>query len=488
MLAVSTGGSRVVSLLYRAIWNDDREDLVASALGAFRGWVTGKSDGGLVVPDDGRTVGTTVVRTRAADGPWVELKQPAEATVDQAVSSGHGPVAGVVLASLVETRDDGSRWTTTLRSWSCREPADADSGEGSGWLWVDVEAVTSESLAGTVTGVPRVVRDLIDAGQSPRRRCVPLTVSASRYQGEEGAEELAGLLSHTDRDLPMAVFSDDPAVTRPPDGPAFYDDVVARAAARVLGMAAVAVVDPAASNALNKILSRRHGVWGGAVRIYLPGLDPATDRDEWRHRYVPREQYLRYRDTAATLLARAVGPAAAARRAPDSYDAAKALLDGSRQADAGELAVLLGLADEEAAQQRTAAAASEERYFDLLSDHNEVLEDRARVTAALEQSQRRLLYAESLIAATAPGDYQLSAAEAAVPVTAATPSQAAHQAREHLSDHLDLPDTACVDLDQLDAALEAGPWGQTSWQALRSLHAYAREMAEGETRVRSGLV
>jgi hypothetical protein len=324
------------------------------------------------------------------------------------------------------------------------------------------------------------VRDLIASGRSPRRRCVALQDSARRYEGEDGAEVLAALLSHRDRDLPVVVFSDDPVRTRPPVGPGFFDEAVAQVARRALGTAGVTVVDPRASWALSDILGRSHSVWGGAFRMYLPGVDPATDRDAWRHRYVTGDRYLRYRDAAAAIVVQALGPAAAARRAPDSYEVAKRLLDDTRNADAGELSELLELADEQAALQRSAAARQEERYFYLLADHETALGDRARLAAVLDETRRRLQYAESLIPPTARGGYrEFQPASSAVPVTAATVTQAALQAQTYLADHLEVPDQSCVDLDQLDAALEAGQWGQTSWEAFRALHAYAVELSSG---------
>ncbi|MEP6762041.1 MAG: hypothetical protein ABJA93_11855 [Sporichthyaceae bacterium] len=54
-------------MLYRSIWNDDRDGLVAAGVAAFRDWVASKSNGGLALPDDGQIDGTTEVRTRRPD-------------------------------------------------------------------------------------------------------------------------------------------------------------------------------------------------------------------------------------------------------------------------------------------------------------------------------------------------------------------------------------------------------------------------------------
>ncbi|MGY1751089.1 hypothetical protein [Modestobacter sp. SYSU DS0511] len=469
-----------MSLLYRAIWNDDRDDLPREALAAFQAWVARKSGGGLPVPEGGRAEGTTVTRSRNADGSWIESAHPAEVVVRRGEQQGSGSVRQATSAALVEHRPDGSRWTTTLRTWSCTAPENSELGEGSGWLWVDVEAVSSESMTGTVIAAPVLVRTLLDSGVNPRRRCVVLQSTPSRFEGEEGAEALAELLSHGDRDLPIVVFSDDPATTRPPGGPSFFDAAVAQVAVRTAGIAATAVVDPTASAHLAAILGRQHSVWGGALRMYLPDVDPAAARDGWRHRYVTAERYLRYRDTAATVVTRALAPAAAARREPGSYAAARQLLGSAQRRDAAELLELLAVADEETARQRTAIAEQENTYADLLADYQTALEDRARLTSDLESTLSRLRYVESLVPQDAHGSYwQTEPGAQVVPATAATPTLAALLAQEHLADHLALPDEALVDLEALDAALESGPWGQTSWEALRALHAYGAELAAG---------
>jgi hypothetical protein len=43
----------VMSVLYRAIWNDDRTDLLDEAHEAFRGWVAEKTGRRLDLPDQG---------------------------------------------------------------------------------------------------------------------------------------------------------------------------------------------------------------------------------------------------------------------------------------------------------------------------------------------------------------------------------------------------------------------------------------------------
>ena len=105
-----------MSLLYRAIWNDDRDDLPREALAAFQAWVAGKSGGRLSVPEGGRAQGTTVTRSRHADGGWIESADPAEVVVRHGEQAG-GEVRSAASAALIEHGADGSRWTTTLRAW-----------------------------------------------------------------------------------------------------------------------------------------------------------------------------------------------------------------------------------------------------------------------------------------------------------------------------------------------------------------------------------
>lgn len=463
-----------MALVYRAVWNDERDNLAHFAHRALRDWVAGKSDGALAVPDEGVAHGTSLSLLPERGRGLVRTPHPAQVKVQRAQTAGGGPV---LRASFVENRPDGSRWETTVRAWEL-DDSDPNSPDGPGWLWVDVNAVADGGLDGVSATAPRLVVDLVAAGARPRRRCVELAGNALQALGKDGAEELAAVLTHSERDMPVVVFA--PSVG---DARARETQVAAAAAAasQNLGMAAVHVIDESACRALQAILGREFGVWGGAFRVYLPGLDPARARDDWRHRYITADQYARNRNTAARLISQAVAPAAAARRAPVTYDLARAALDTAHALDADEWRQLAEQAELEAAGQRDTLAAAEDRYVDLLADYETAVAERAGTRDRLAVVSRDLDRAlRALAAAGADTGFWDGAPMAAVPAEAASCSAAAAQAQAHLSDWLALPDEACVDLADLDSAVESRAWGQTAWEALRALHAYAEQRSEGE--------
>jgi hypothetical protein len=463
-----------VALVYRAVWNDDRPQLAAEAHRALRQWVQSKAHGGIAVPDEGVAEGTSSSLERVAAGPPVRTSHPARVKVQRAVADGGGDV---LRASLVENKADGSRWETTVRAWEL-DPADPESPDGAGWLWVDVDASADDGLADVSAVAPRLVSDLVAGGLRPRRRCVGLSASPYEWSGTDGAEGLAAVLTHSERDMPVVVFSPARAVAAAEEHAA----AVQMAAVHNLGMAAVHAVDEAAARALQDILGKEFGVWGGAFRVYLPGLDPALARDDWRHRYVAYDQYVRNRSTAARLISKAVAPAAAARHAPVTYDAARGALETAHARDAGEWRLMAESLEAEAAAQRDAMSAAEDRYVDLLVDYEASLAEGAAAKdrlAAVGRDLDRALRALSAAGAD-EGFWEPALTQAQpVPVEAANCSDAAAQARDHLSDWLDLPEQACDGLADLDSAVESRAWGQTAWEALRALHAYAEARTTG---------
>jgi hypothetical protein len=423
-----------VTVLYRAIWNDDRDHLVEEAFAAFSAWVGTKSGGTLEVPSDGRAQGVSVGYEVQPDGVRSPLDAPASVRVQR---SARRSMDDVLKASFVEQRHDGSRWTTTIRSWMT-EQVRADDVDGSGWLWVDVEAVTNQSFDRLAIAAPRLVRDLVRDGVRPRRRCVSLQPEPEFFEGEAGAERLGEILTHIDRDMPIVVFSPFPAAALVP--PVAWEDIVRTAAHRNLGEASCVRVDAAASWVLSKVIGPAHGVWNGAFRVYLPGLDPATPGDEWRHRYLMPSRFNRGRDTAAALISAAVAPIAVARRAPDSWEDAATILDGSRDVDIAELNELLQAFDEDSAHQREQLAAQDERYGSLLEDHEAVQQERADLVRTNLVLLRDLNKARSLLREKGlESDYWATESLEQLPPLADSPTLAVLLARARTPERLPRP-------------------------------------------------
>ncbi|WP_394613061.1 hypothetical protein JNUCC0626_24225 [Lentzea sp. JNUCC 0626] len=448
-----------MAIVYRGMWSESDQGVRDRLLKSLEHWIGYKSGGRLGLADG------------VVDGGAKRVK------VDTA-GEDSGTADSIFQLSFTESHANGVRWTTTVRHWS--GPAvTQEVGQGGSWIWVDLDVVSHDVEVDRMNiSSPRFVRDLLAASRTARRRCVPLAGSPITYEGESGAEQLAEIVTDLDRDLPVVVFAALPADYRlhlaPPGFAAesVYLRSVKRAAEENAGLAQVCRLDDVATAHFGEILGEDYGVRDGAFRIYLPGADPALS-DGWRHRYTVAARYLR-KENAGPQIFRAVSPRAGVRRAAQSYEVAAALLEPGMS---GEDRELLDLAMATVHDLERLKADLDQRYENLVEDQQTLGEEnillRQRLSVAWKENA--LLRSGSLAAVPAVEEF-----DAVDPAEIDSPSTAALQAQEILSEYLSLPDTACVDLDDLDAAVEAKAWGQTAWRAFLALHAYAEALRNVE--------
>lgn len=462
-----------MSLVYRAIWQDDLDSVCTTVADVFRSWVNGKKNVPEPIPDSGNIHSTVTIGSVRVD---IEIQT-------ERASSEDGPVTDAFRAQLVETRPNGQRWHTTVRSW--QEAQSGDGSSASAWLWVDVEVVGDVDIRSLAPKAPILARDLLLAGSNPRIGDERLLTRAKFLQGAGAGEHLAEELSHFDRTIPFVVLHKNfGAEQRMPENVNF-DQVVRTTANAVAGIANVVCVDGAAVHALTEALTESHGLWGGALRIYLKDLDPASPSDGWRHRYVTADRYLTYRSTAADIAGRTIGPISSVRRPPPSFADAKALLDQLNTGSATD-AELLEYADMQlqAAEENSAALLDQVRQAEedaqaQALDLEEALEDRLRAISQAEKLTRQVAYLEKALAELGGNSAFAASAVNSLPDTASNLSQAVELAHNHLADRLVIPSEALRDLQVLDSTVTAGAWGDLSWLAFRSLHAFATACADG---------
>ena len=476
-----------MALLYRAIWADDNPSVCDFAFEYFCSWVAEKSGAPVDVPRTGSVAWVSVPGRRSRDD------LPTDMTVRVERAGSPDLRDDVLRARFIESRPDGTRWETTLRSWmgpragrGSQQPINDDAVNESSWIWVDVDAVGPIPLDTFAVGAPRLVVSLLDAGSRPRAGVVPLSASPRTITGATAGEALVvDEISHVDRTVPVVVFCDDAVASYATSGQRHdLRAIVERTAAQLAGIASVATLDPLALAELREVLGDDHAVWNGAFRMYLPDLDPAVVRDGWRHRYVRPERFAKARDLAAKIAARALAPASATRRPPDTWGPARAVLDQVRrqESDTGELLdYASGEIDRLNRELNDERAANDERALALVIDWEEALEDAARQEALAEQLGREVAHLRERLASVGLADDSWQVGPSGEPpVRAMNPSEAAALAQLHLSDRLVLPQEALRDLDILDATTTAAAWGQTSWRGLQALHAYARDIADGK--------
>ncbi|MFF4651408.1 hypothetical protein [Streptomyces sp. NPDC001380] len=170
-----------------------------------------------------------------------------------------------------------------------------------GPTWVRLEAEHLPNGPGVrssgrvpVPGLARDLLPLLDASDGPAAvRDRPAVV------GPRAVDRLIDELCDPDRRLPIVVAS----VPADLDRDAWLADAVRPAVANLTGLAVLYVLDHAARPAFNLALEY-HPVYGGAVRTYLPGLDPAARGDGVHHPVMSRRLLEDDPRRAAAILAR----------------------------------------------------------------------------------------------------------------------------------------------------------------------------------------
>ncbi|MFE7527188.1 hypothetical protein ACFU7Y_15895 [Kitasatospora sp. NPDC057542] len=171
--------------------------------------------------------------------------------------------------------------------------------DGPTWVRLEAEAHSTGSGVRTPCRVPvpelaRSLLPLLDATDGPAA-----VHSAPRVITADEVDTLIDELCDPERRLPTVVAS--VPVNLPVDR--WVQDVVSPLCQQLPGLATAYVLDPGARTGFNVALEY-HTVYGGAVRTYLPEVDPASRQDSARHPVLARgriEQDLR---RAAGLLAR----------------------------------------------------------------------------------------------------------------------------------------------------------------------------------------
>nr|BFD91283.1 hypothetical protein KitaXyl93_26430 [Kitasatospora sp. Xyl93] len=170
-----------------------------------------------------------------------------------------------------------------------------------GPTWVRLEAETHSTGSGVRTPcrvpVPELARSLLpllDATDGPAAvHLAPRVITADEV------DALIDELCDPERRLPTVVAS--VPVNLPLDR--WVQDVVAPLCQQLPGLATAYVLDPGARTWFNVALEY-HTVYGGAVRTYLPEVDPASRQDSARHPVLARGRIEEDLRRAAGLLAR----------------------------------------------------------------------------------------------------------------------------------------------------------------------------------------
>ncbi|CAM5530138.1 hypothetical protein STENM223S_01109 [Streptomyces tendae] len=168
-------------------------------------------------------------------------------------------------------------WQSTL---IVRSGLEEDGGRT--WVQVDIEHQPArEGMAPRRANTPHIVRSLLDALEA--RDGLADVASAPVFIEAEDVDDAIEELCDTNRRLPVVVATV-PYGKNPDD----WSRSVVEPLFRCLhGLAVLYVLTPEAQTRFNGALEY-HPVFGGGVRTYLPGLDPAWKPDAQRHPVMSR--------------------------------------------------------------------------------------------------------------------------------------------------------------------------------------------------------
>lgn len=414
-----------MSTIYRAVFSDERAELIVSARDLFSRWLGGKGIA-VDVPESGRAEaqgGRAAVEVLCANDQDVEA-----------------------LRLRLDEEASGERWSTILTAMAAA---------GEGWVWIDLERVSDDAYGPPpALAPPALVRAFLES--SICRAGSTVLRPGYRLVDQDDIGELVEELLDPGRVVPVVVVSRDTA------DPSAARSRAGALAPALLGVANVWALDGTATSALSKELGADLHVYAGAVRTYFPGLT-LPDRYPKRHRFARRELFVPHPRRGAQVVARAVVGKAATGRPPVLFRNRVALLPGfTRQGhDAEQLLADLVMVEEERDRLQ-----QDLEWVTLEADDAAGQAEAAR--ARVKWLEQRLAEAGDYVAGveTPGGD---------MPTVACDCVEALEFAVTHLA-LVEVGDTIET-AEELDQNPKAGTWGRKAWQALRALQSYAEAKA-----------
>ncbi|RKN08186.1 hypothetical protein D7319_16875 [Streptomyces radicis] len=165
------------------------------------------------------------------------------------------------------------------------------------WLQVDIEHhPASPDLRPIPANTPGIAKLLLDA--IPAQDGLADVTTEPKFIEPDDVEEVIEELCDQDRRLPIVIAS----VPYGQDPEVWTQKIVEPAYKHLTGLAVVYVLRPEAQTLFNTTLDY-HRVFGGGIRTYLPGVDPAWQPDAQRHLVMSRTTLEASPRRAATILA-----------------------------------------------------------------------------------------------------------------------------------------------------------------------------------------
>lgn len=423
-----------MTLLFRMVVEDDRDNLLDSATGSVTTWLKQKNYIA-ELPPVGQRVATD------------SLEMSTDEVEDDHVA---------VRRHTVSEDQATGRWTTTVTAMTTPD--------GRGWLWVDLERVSDDPWGKAPdVAIPGLVRTLLMNGTA-HVGTTPLPAEAI-IVSTGSVEALVKVLQDPERAVPVVVLSRDYVAST----------LINRQRADTLtrelrGVAPVYVLEGSATSELNSVLGPGLHVIGGAVRTYLPGMAHAGPLLR-RHRVLGSSHLRADLSGAARLVAEPLRRQALATSPPAMYRTHGRLLLRRNGSSVDEDALLIDLL---AAEQATVDARIDAAELQEALDWQALAE--ADTERTLDQAMARLRWLESLLAEQGQHVQGESAPEQdRVKISGFEDVLSA--SKTHLN-RIVLGDVAGGAL-ALDQYPQAESWARKAWRALMALDQYAENSAKG---------
>lgn len=429
-----------MTIVYRAIWEDSRDDIHTRARGHFSDWLAEKG--------------------YCVEVPIEDFSQQGNIKLTHEVADTDNGIAHRLILAEERTTVSQDYWRTTLTTISI---------EHQQWVWVDLEFVSDENFGDRPKPRrPGLVKRLIEDGHA-HVGTIRLSNIAGHYDANHVAT-LANLILSPDRTLPIVVFTQDrqiPEVT--------IREAADSAADTLIGVGHVFTVTPSAVVRLNQQLGEPLRVYGGAARVYLPGAGKSDDQAR-RHYYILRDKVVKNRQATNWALSERIFPLAAAGRPPLAY---RKLLHGNF--GAGRLSRAEQrerIADELLAMSDREVEKLSRRIEQLEKQAEEALDAQAEAEQRADTAESQLGYLQQeLLARGARSEDVFRAITLQVDNI---DSMDAAVIRVLELPHLDIPESAFADIDELDRDPRSHIWGKNAVRALSALSIYAGMILTGE--------
>ena len=375
---------------------------------------------------------------------------------------------------LRESKDSGA-WLLTLTVHAAARATD----NAVTWFWVEIEFAAKDRHAEPGTGVraavPRLARGLLST--VPAFDSLAVLTAAPSVVGRERVDDLIDVLCDPDRRLPAMVASAHPAI-----GFEEWRTTIARVTWYLSGLASIYILDPLGTQAFGESIGRTHAVWGGAVRTYLPDVDPAVADEALRHRVLSAARIAADPGRAAGILS--LLPRRLAAEAPVPPP-----LAGVTRTLLTQLPSSIEAADAEGLRAQVELLVGEREFaLDLAEQQedraNDLFTQRESTLAELAEREQRVLHLENrvralqhrLVAVGKPDQAFLPVGEPTAPP--ATFAELLDWLVAELSRVVFTGDGAAA--QSLDQRPESTTWVRSSWEALRALQSYADAKAASE--------